>query len=132
VKYWGTERAHRVTPMRTYLDAGIPVSFGSDSPVVPYRPLWVLYHFITRDTISAGVMGEQQRITREEALRAMSLGYARLTFEEQLKGSIEPGKLADLVVLPEDVLTCPPERIRDMEVSMTIVGGEIVHGRPAE
>ena len=132
VKYWGTERAHRVTPMRTYLDAGIPVSLGSDSPVVPYRPLWVLYHFITRDTISAGVMGEQQRITREEALRAMSLGYAHLTFEEQLKGSIEPGKLADLVVLPEDVLTCPPERIRDMEVSMTIVGGEIVHGRPAE
>ncbi len=81
-----------MTPMRSYLDAGIPVSLGSDSPVVPYPPLWVLYHFITRDTISAGVMGDHQRLSREEALRAMSRGYAYLTFEEGLKGSIEPGK----------------------------------------
>jgi hypothetical protein len=72
-------------------------------------------------------MGEDQRVGREEALRAMTLGYAHLTFEEELKGSIESGKLADLVVLPEDILTCPPERIRDMPVSMTIVGGETVY-----
>jgi predicted amidohydrolase YtcJ len=127
VQYWGADRAHRVTPLRSYLDAGIPVSLGSDSPVVPYPPLAVLYHFITRDTMSAGVMGEDQRVGREEALRAMTLGYAHLTFEEELKGSIESGKLADLVVLPEDILTCPPERIRDMPVSMTIVGGETVY-----
>jgi predicted amidohydrolase YtcJ len=129
VNYWGADRAHRVTPVRSYLDAGIPVSLGSDSPVVPYPPLWILYHFITRDTISAGIMGDHQRLSREEALRAMSRGYAYLTFEEGLKGSIEPGKLADLVVLPEDILTCSPERIRDMDVSMTIVGGEIVYRR---
>ena len=59
----------------------------------------------------------------------MSRGYAYLTFEEELKGSIEPGKLADLVVLTEDILTCSPERIRDMNVSMTIVGAQIVYRR---
>jgi len=130
-KYWGAERARRVTPLRTYLDAGIPVSLGTDSPVVPYPPLWVLYHFITRDTISGGVMGEDQRLGREEALRAMTEGYAYLTFAAELKGSLEPGKLADLVVLPENILTCAPERIRDMAVSMTMVGGRIVYRRAA-
>ncbi|HEY7819706.1 MAG TPA: amidohydrolase, partial [Vicinamibacteria bacterium] len=99
VKYWGFERAKRVTPLRAYLDAGIPVSLGTDAPVVPYPPLWVLYHFVTRDTLSAGVMGEDQKVSREEAIRAMTLGGAALTFEEDSKGSLEPGKLADLVVL---------------------------------
>ena len=117
VKYWGAGRARWVTPLRAYIDAGIPVSLGTDTPVVPYPPLWVLYHFITRDTISAGVMGEDQKVSREEALRAMTLGGAALTFEEGVKGTLEPGKLADLVVLEEDILTCEPERIRDMGVS---------------
>ena len=129
VKYWGEERTEWVTPVRMYLDAGIPLSLGTDSPVVPYPPLWVLYHFITRDTISASVMGENQKISREEALRAMTLGNAELTFEEGIKGSLEPGKLADLVVLSDDILTCAPERIRDMDVMMTMVGGEIVFER---
>ncbi len=129
VKYWGKMRAEWVTPLRAYLDAGIPISLGTDTPVVPYPPLWVLYHFITRDTISAGVMGEDQKLTREEALRAMTIGGAELTFEEDVKGSLEPGKLADLVVLPEDILTCEPKRIRDMEVDLTMVGGKIVFRR---
>jgi len=129
VKYWGAERARWVTPLRAYIDAGIPVSLGTDTPVVPYPPLWVLYHFITRDTISAGVMGEDQKVSREEALRAMTLGGAALTFEEDLKGTLEPGKLADLVVLDEDILSCEPERIRDMGVALTMVGGEIVFRR---
>ena len=132
VKYWGRERAERVTPVRTYLDAGIRLSLGTDSPVVPYPPLWVLYHFITRDTISAGVMGEDQKIGREEALRAITLGNAELMFEEDIKGSLEAGKLADLVVLSDNILTCAPERIRDMDVMMTMVGGEIVFERAPE
>jgi predicted amidohydrolase YtcJ len=129
VKYWGQERAQWVTPLRAYLDAGIPVSLGTDSPVVPYPPLWVLYHFVTRDTISAGVMGEDQKVSREEALRAMTVGGAELTLEESAKGTLEPGKLADLVVLEEDILTCAPEQIRDMEIDLTMVGGEIVYRR---
>ncbi len=129
VKYWGAERARWVTPLRAYIDAGIPVSLGTDTPVVPYPPLWVLYHFITRDTISAGVMGEDQKVSREEALRAMTLGGAALTFEEGSKGTLETGKLADLAVLEEDILTCEPERIRDMGIALTLVGGEIAYQR---
>jgi hypothetical protein len=128
-KYWGAERARWVTPLRAYIDAGVPVSLGTDTPVVPYPPLWVLYHFITRDTMSAGVMGEDQKVSREEALRAMTLGGAALTFEESAKGTLEPGKFADLVVLEEDILTCEPERIRDMGISLTMVGGKIVYRR---
>ena len=93
-----------------YLDAGLPVSSGTDAPVVPYPPLWTIYHFVTRDTITGGVLGADQTITREQALRIATINNAWLTMEEHDKGSIEPGKLADLVVLSEDPLTCPPSR----------------------
>ena len=129
VKYWGRDRAGRTTPLRAMIDAGLPVSIGTDSAVVPYPPLWVLYHFVTRDTISGGVMGTDQRVTRQEALRAMTLGNAWLTFEEDIKGSIEPGKLADLTVLSDDILTCPEKRIEQMDVLMTMVGGRVVFER---
>jgi predicted amidohydrolase YtcJ len=126
-KYLGAQRANRTTPVRTYLDAGLPVSGGSDSPVIPYPPLWVIYHFVTRDTISGGVFGPEERISREEALRLLTINNARLMFEEDEKGSIEPGKLADLVILSDDILTCPAERIRSMDVLLTMVGGKIVY-----
>jgi hypothetical protein len=94
---------------------------------VPYPPLWTLYHFITRDTITGGVLGPDQRVTREEALRMATMGNAWLMMEEADKGSIEVGKLADLVVLSDDPLTAPDTRLRDASVLMTIVGGKIVH-----
>jgi predicted amidohydrolase YtcJ len=99
--------------------------------VVPYPPLWTIYHFITRDTLTGGVMGNDQRITRQEALRLATINNARLMGDEKRKGSIEAGKLADLVVLSENILTCPETRIRDAEVLMTMVGGAIVHQAPA-
>src|SRR5262249_46654321 len=68
-KLWGPKRAAWVTPVRAYLDHGLMVSAGTDSPVVPYPPLWVFYHFVTRDTISGGVLGSEQKITRQEALK---------------------------------------------------------------
>ena len=126
-QYWGRSRAERVTPVRTYLDHGIAVSLGSDSPVVPFPPLRVLYHFTTRDTITGGVFGPDERISREEALRALTLGNAWLTFEEDLKGSLTAGKLADLVVLSHDILTCSDEELHHARVSMTMVAGEIVY-----
>jgi predicted amidohydrolase YtcJ len=130
VNYWGAKRAAWTTPMRAYLDRGFVVAGGTDSAVVPYPPLWVIYHFVTRDTISGGVLGADQKITRREALQVETINNAYLTFEERVKGSIEPGKLADLVVLPEDILTCPAKNIEAMSVTMTMVGGKIVFQRP--
>jgi predicted amidohydrolase YtcJ len=130
VKYWGSARAALTTPVRRYLDAGLLVSSGTDASVVPYRPLWTMYHFITRNTLTGGVMGDDQRITRPEALRLATINNARLMGDEKRKGSIEAGKLADLVVLSENILTCPETRIRDLEVLMTMIGGAIVHRAP--
>ena len=62
VKYWGAARAGITTPVKMYLDAQLPVSSGTDAPVVPYPPLWTLYHFVTRDTITGGVLGADQRV----------------------------------------------------------------------
>ena len=128
VKYWGPVRAGITTPVKMYLDAGLPVSSGTDAPVVPYPPLWTLYHFITRDTITGGVLGADQRVTREQALRMATINNAWLNMEERTKGSIEPNKFADLVILSEDPLTAPPERLRDATVLATIVGGKVVAG----
>jgi len=129
VTYWGAARAARTTPMRTYIDQGFVVAGGTDSPVVPYPPLWVFYHFVTRDTISGGVLGAGEKITRKEALQVQTINNAYLTFEEQTKGSIEPGKFADLVVLPEYILTCPDKHIQEMRVDITMVGGKVVYRR---
>jgi hypothetical protein len=128
VKYWGAERAAITTPVKMYLDAGLPVSSGTDAPVVPYPPLWTLYHFVTRDTITGGVLGPDQRVSRQQALRMATINNAWLTMEERTKGSIEPGKLADLVILNEDPLTCPEPRLRDAKVLATLVGGKVVAG----
>ncbi|MGH9347240.1 MAG: amidohydrolase [Vicinamibacterales bacterium] len=131
VKYWGAARAARTTPMRMFIDAGLPVSSGTDAPVVPYPPLWTIYHFVTRGTISAGVLDAGQGITRAEALRASTMGNAWLGFEEDARGSIEVGKAADLVVLSDDIMTCPEKRIEQMDVLLTMVGGRVVYRDPA-
>jgi predicted amidohydrolase YtcJ len=128
VQYWGATRAGLTTPAKMYLDAGLPVSSGTDAPVVPYPPLWTLYHFVTRDTITGGVLGADQRITRQQALRMATINNAWLNMEERTKGSIEPNKLADLVILNEDPLTAPEIRVRDAKVLATIVGGKVVAG----
>ena len=125
--YWGRARAEQVTPVRTFLDEKLLVAGGTDSPVIPYNPFWAMYHFITRDTISDGVYGAGQRITREEALRIYTINNARLTFEENIKGSIEPGKLADLVVLSADFLTVPERAIASIKPLATMVGGRFVY-----
>ncbi len=127
VKMWGAKRAAWMTPLRAYLDQGLTVSLGTDAPVVPYPPLWVFYHFISRDTITGGVLGADQSISRKEALTAQTLNNAYTTFEEKIKGSIQIGKLADLVVLPENIMTMPAKRIESMNVLMTIVGGKVVY-----
>jgi predicted amidohydrolase YtcJ len=131
VQYWGPKRAGWTTPVKAYLDAGVPVSGGTDSPVIPYPPAWVIYHFVTRDTITGGVMGPDQAISREAALRLVTRNYPYLTFEEDSKGTIEPGKYADMVVLDRDIMTVPAEEIEEMKVLLTVVGGNVVYQNDA-
>lgn len=126
VRYWGMERAGWTTPLRTYLDEGIPVSIGTDAPVVPYNPWWAIYHFTTRGTISAGVLDDSQAVSVEEALRASSVGGAHLTFEEDAKGTLDVGMLADFTVLSVDPLTIDPVELQGVRPEMTVVGGRVV------
>ena len=126
-KYWGLERARQVTPLKTYLDSGLLLVGGTDSPVVPFNPFWEIYHFNTRDTISDGVYGPDQRVvSRETLLRMITINYARLTGEERIKGSIEPGKLADFAILSDDILTVPARELLSMKALATYVGGKEV------
>jgi predicted amidohydrolase YtcJ len=129
-KYWGRARADQVTPVRTFLEQGFLVAGGTDSPVIPYNPFWAMYHFITRDTISDGVYGANQRITREDALKLFTINNARLTLEDQAKGSIENGKLADLVVLSADYLGVPEKEIESIKPLATMIGGHFVYTDP--
>jgi predicted amidohydrolase YtcJ len=127
-KYWGWDTASEVTPVKTYLDAGLLVAGGTDSPVIPFNPFWNLYHMASRDTISDGVYGEDQKIaSRPLLLRLVTINYAKLIGEEKTRGSIEPGKLADFAVLTDDFLTVAPETIRDMKALSTWVGGREVY-----
>ena len=110
--------------MKTYLDAGLPLVGGTDSPVVPFNPFFEFYHFLTRDTITDGVYGASEAVmSRENLLRMITINYAKLTGEADIKGSIEPGKLADFAVLSDDLLTVEAGKIPAMRALLTYVGG---------
>lgn len=125
----GEEMAHRVGPARSIIDTmGIKsISLGTDYSVNPMNPFICMYVFITRKDPRGVVYGPDQAITREEALRLYTSSAAYYTFSEDLKGTIESGRLADLAVLSDDILTCPEETIKDIKVLMTIVDGRIVY-----
>ena len=125
----GAKRARTSCAWRSMLDAGARLAFGSDWPVAPLSPILGIYAAVTRSTLGGkhpqGWIPEE-RLTVEEALRAYTAGSAYAAFEEADKGTISPGKLADLAVMSEDIFAIPPERIQDATVRMTIVGGKIV------
>jgi predicted amidohydrolase YtcJ len=102
---------------------GIVVASGSDSPVEPINPLLGIWAAVVKANFA------EERLTLDEAIRTYTLNAAYASFEENLKGSIEAGKLADLTVLSENLDKIPPEKIRDAGVEMTIVGGKIVYER---
>ena len=130
-KMWGDHRAETVTPVKTYLDQGFLLAGGTDAPVIPTNPWWAMYHFITRDTITGGVFGPQERVlNREDVLRLFTLNYARLIHEENSKGSITPGKWADFVVASDDFLTVPMDALENMTALATYVGGKRVYLAP--
>jgi hypothetical protein len=124
----GPERSEWLKPHRAWIDHGIVVGGGTDSPVTPYPPFPSLWAAIARRTEVKGTqMGTEQCVTREEAIRMYTVNGAYLSFEESLKGSLEPGKLADMVILDRDILTCPEDEIRDTRVLRTFLGGKTVY-----
>jgi predicted amidohydrolase YtcJ len=130
-RYWGWDLASEVTPLKTYLDAGLLVAGGTDSPVIPFNPFWELYHFASRDTISDGTYGSDQKVvSRTQLLKLVTINYALLIGEEDHRGSIEPGKLADFAVLTDNFLSIPVEAIPNMKALLTCVGGKEVYRDP--
>lgn len=122
----GPERAARISPLRSAINRGIRFSIHLDTPVTPMRPLQAVWSGVNRVTRSGKVLGPEQRVTPLEALRAVTIDAAWQNFEGDIKGSIEPGKLADFVVLEKNPLTIDPMKIRDIPVVETIVGGKTI------
>jgi len=108
-------------------EMGIIAGGNSDYPVSDGNPMVQIYEAVTRRTRTGRVVGPEEAIGVMDAIRLYTWNGAYLGKEEDIKGSIEPGKLADLVILDRDILAVPPEEIREIKVLMTIVGGEIVY-----
>ena len=129
LKAWKRPLADRSEPYREWLQNGIMFAGGSDGPVSYYaEPLLEIYGEVTRGTQWGGRLGPDQSISREDAIRSVTINGAYTTFEEKVKGSIEPGKYADFVVLSGDILKVPAEKIRDLKVLATVLGGRTVYG----
>ena len=126
----GEERAEITSyRWRDLIDAGAVVSNGTDAPVERINPIASFYATVSRMTVEGERFHPQQAMTREEALASYTINGAYAAFEEEIKGSLTPGKLADIVVLSRDILSVPEEEIPGTQVDMTIVGGEIKYTR---
>jgi len=126
----GPERIKYTYPFKSFLDAGANICFGTDWYVAPLNPMLGLYAAVTRRTLDEknpnGWIPEQ-KISVEDAIRCYTINSAYASFEENIKGSIEVGKLADLVVLSENILEIDPVRIKDVEIEMTVFDGKIIY-----
>jgi len=138
LKQFGTERTEYFQPYRSLFDKGVVVGGGSDHmqrigslrSVNPYNPFLGMWIALKRQPrYMTTPLHPEQSITRIEALRLYTINNAYLTFEEQEKGSIEKGKLADLVVLDRDILSVPVDEIKDTKVEVTYLGGNVVYQR---
>jgi predicted amidohydrolase YtcJ len=129
LKAWKRPLADRSEPYREWLKNGIMFAGGSDGPISYYaEPLLEIYGEVTRGTQWAGKLGPDQGISRADAIRSVTINGAYTTFEEKVKGSIEPGKYGDFVVLSKDILNVPAEQIATTKVLATVLGGRTVFG----
>lgn len=129
----GPERLKHAYIWSDLLDLGVVVATGTDYSVSPYNPFYTLHAAVTRqdrDNNPPGGWFPEQAMTREEALRAATMGGAYVMFAEDILGSIEVGKLADFVVIPVDYMTFPAEDIWKIQPEMTVIGGEVVYTKP--
>jgi hypothetical protein len=126
----GKERIQMTYPFKSLLDSGVKLCFGTDWTVAPLNPLLGIYAAVTRRTLDDKHPDgwiPKQKISVEEAIKCYTLNNAYASFEENIKGSIEVGKLADLVVLSDDILTIDSKKIKDVIVEMTIFDGKIIY-----
>ena len=126
----GHERAKTTYAFRTFLEHGVRLAFGSDWTVAPLDPMLGLYAAVTRATLDGKNPGgwfPEQKLTLEEAIEAYTMGSAFAEFREKEKGSLTPGKLADVVVLDSDLFAMAQEKIKEAAVRYTIVGGRVVY-----
>ena len=126
--FLGPERAGRIDPLGSSLKQGLKFSIHSDLPVTPVDPIFSMHTAVNRMTRSGKVLGPEERIPAMEALQTYTTHAAWCSFEEDVKGAIAPGMLADFTVLSENPLTVDPLNIKDIEVTATIVGGKEVYG----
>jgi predicted amidohydrolase YtcJ len=128
VQRFGTVMMSLATPVRSWLDGGVVVGGGSDSPVTPYQPLLGLWQARTRHIAGSNEpVGRQQAVSGEEALAMYTRDAAYLCFSEHERGQLKPGLLADWTALSLDPVTCDPEALRDARVLATAVEGRLVH-----
>ena len=128
----GRNRASRTYAFRTFLDHGVRLAFGTDWDVAPLNPMLTLYAAVTRETLDGkNPQGwfPEQKLTVAEAVEAYTMGSAYAEFQDKDKGSITPGKLADMVLLSEDIFSVPPDDISKVKVLRTLVGGWQVFGQ---
>ena len=129
----GKERLKYMHPYNSFIKAGVKVVFGTDFPVANLNPLWGIYMAVTRRTSDGknpNGLEPQEKISVEEAIKCYTLNSAYAEFQENIKGSIEAGKLADMVVLQDDILTMDPVEIKDVKVYMTIFDGKMIYNKP--
>ena len=125
----GHDRASRTYAFRTFLNHGVHLAFGTDWDVAPLNPMLGIYAAVTRATLDGKNPNgwfPEQKLTVDESVRAYTMGSAYAEFQESEKGSITPGKLADMVLLNEDIFSIDPIKIRDVKVLKTIVGGKVI------
>lgn len=128
VRRFGRELVGRATPLKSWIDGGVVVAGGSDSPVTPYPPLLGIWHAVTRHVDALGVaLGREEAVTIDQAIAMYTRNAAWLSFSEHERGMIRSGLLADWIALSEDPLEVEPMRLRDIRVEATAVGGRLVH-----
>jgi hypothetical protein len=133
-KRLGAERMHDSYVFRSLLDSGATLAFGSDWPVAPMDPIIGIYAAVTRRTLddrNPGGWIPEQKISVAEAVHAYTVGSAYAQFDEKIKGSLEPGKLADLVVLSRDIFHIDPVEIQNTAVDFTVCDGRVVYDASA-
>ncbi|MDX1511691.1 MAG: amidohydrolase family protein, partial [Nitriliruptorales bacterium] len=126
---WGPQAAASAPPLRTILDAGIPLGAGTDATVVSsFNPWLCVWWMVTGETVDGSPPRvEEQRLDLDEALRLYTSGSAWFSFEEDDRGNLGPGSLADITVLATDPFAVSPLGLRDVTADLTLVGGAVVH-----